>query len=114
MDDLPIDLAGLEVSSLPGFVATRDLVRAIVKRIADALGTEGVTVAVDETAAKEKPEDTLIVFDGSRTGTMVLAYTPKLVQIGGAHHFVAHADGVNHIADEIVTAVNGVLRRWQE
>jgi hypothetical protein len=114
MSDLAISLEGIELPMLTNFVGTRDVVRTIVRRIADAFAVENVTVAIEETAGRENPEDTLIVFDGTQTATLALRYSPQLLHVENVPHFIGHDEAVAHVADQIVADIQRVLRRWDD
>jgi hypothetical protein len=114
MHNLSINLDQIEFPATSAFTSTRDVVRSIVRRIADVFATENVTIALEATADRETPSDSLIVFDGSHTATMPLKYTAQTVWIGSVAYFIAHPEGVPFISDQIVSAIRNVVRRWRE
>lgn len=108
-----VTLDGIDLPDTPAFTSTRDAVRQIVRRIADAFAKESLTVALEASADRETP-DNLIVFDGMRTAIMPLRYTPQTMWIGSVAHYVGHADGVAFISVQIAAAIRNVARRWRE
>jgi hypothetical protein len=112
MHNVAVALEGIEFPNAGAFTSTRDVVRAIVRKIADAFAKEKITVALEASADRDDPRDLLIVFAEGQTASMPLRYSAQLVSIGSVPHFIGHNDGVQLIADRIVAAVEAVVRRW--
>ena len=104
------DLTGTEIAPIDGLkaVANRDAGAKVIAHLAQKL-SPGIVIALDGSDTKgdlgDVRTDTLIIFDGETTAIVPLRFTKNLFWIDGQPIFVAREDGVEAIADAILTEV---------